>query len=572
MPEAATHPSPEELSAFSLGQLPPSEAAVVEDHISECEPCCETMLGLSSDDTFVGLLQEAEDLATDDTIDSTGMQSTEPCAVSDVPAALSDHPRYDIRGLIGKGGMGDVYMARHRVMERPVALKIISREFVRKPEAVERFHREVKAAARLSHPNIVTSHDAEQAGDVHFLVMEYVDGVDLSQLVKDRGPLPVADACDYIRQAATGLQQAHEQGMVHRDIKPHNLMLTADGTVKILDFGLASLAPETMAEADTVSARSDLTAAGAIMGTPDFISPEQAEDARQADIRSDIYSLGATLYFLLSGQPPFAEGSVMHKLQSHAQSDPEPLSTVRLDVPADLADVITRMMAKDPDERFQTPEELAEALKPFCQSAEPREIVEPSTQVQPRRWKPTFLSLTAVAALFVAAIFAGLIYYLQTDYGVVRVEVTDPSLQVTINDQTITMKDEDGKKLKIRPGKQTLIVRKDDADFEFETDRFQIRRGDEVAFKVEMLEGEIVVRKDGERFHSKALSDDIEVRQILDRMEKAYAECKSYRDSGVIKLVTFLENTVSRQPPIEYSFTTAFVRPDRFRFEIKQRG
>jgi serine/threonine protein kinase len=146
--------------------------------------------------------------------------------------------------LIGKGGMGDVYKARHRMMERTVALKIINRELVRKPEAVDRFHREVKTAARLSHPNIVTAYDAEQqAGDVHFLVMEYVDGVDLSQIIKDRGALPIAEACDYIRQAAIGLQYAHEQGMVHRDIKPHNLMVTADGTVKILDFGLASLAP-----------------------------------------------------------------------------------------------------------------------------------------------------------------------------------------------------------------------------------------------------------------------------------------------------------------------------------------
>ena len=243
----------------------------------------------------------------------------------DIPAPLAEHPRYEIVRLIGKGGMGDVYEARHRMMERTVALKIIKQELMRKPEAVDRFHREVKAAAQLAHPNVVTAYDAEQAGDVHFMVMEFVDGVDLSQMVKDRGALPVAEACDYIRQAAIGLQHAHERGMVHRDIKPHNLMVTADGTVKILDFGLASLAPEAIADADTVEARGDLTAAGAIMGTPDFISPEQADDARQADIRSDIYSLGATLYFLLSGRPPFAEGSVMHKLKSHAQVEPEPL-------------------------------------------------------------------------------------------------------------------------------------------------------------------------------------------------------------------------------------------------------
>ena len=222
--------------------------------------------------------------------------------------------------------MGDVYKATHRMMDRTVALKIIKRELMQNSQAVDRFHREVKAAAKLSHPNIVTSHDAEQAGDVHFLVMEYVDGVNLSQIVKDQGALAVAEACDYIRQVSIGLQHAHERGMVHRDIKPHNLMVTKDGTVKVLDFGLASLAPETVFGPETNEGCGDLTAAGAIMGTPDFISPEQADDARTADIRSDIYSLGATLYFLLSGQAPFSEGSVMSKLKSHAQSDPAPLS------------------------------------------------------------------------------------------------------------------------------------------------------------------------------------------------------------------------------------------------------
>ena len=317
MPETSAHPSREQLSAYNLGQLPPDEAVAIESHISECEPCCDTIVSLSSDDTFVGLLKEARQLPTDQTVDhgvATASSSGE-----DVPAPLAEHPRYEIVGLIGKGGMGDVYKARHRKMERTVALKVINRELVRKAEAVDRFHREVKAAAQLSHPNIVTAYDADQAGDFHFMVMEYVDGVDLSRTVKERGALPVAEACDYIRQAAIGLQHAHERGMVHRDIKPHNLMVTPDGTVKILDFGLASLAPEAVLDADTVEARGDLTAAGAIMGTPDFISPEQADGRTQADIRSDIYSLGATLYFLLSGQPPFAEGSVMHKLKSHAQ-------------------------------------------------------------------------------------------------------------------------------------------------------------------------------------------------------------------------------------------------------------
>ena len=378
MPEQTTHPSPNELSAYSLGQLPPEEAASVESHISECAPCCETMLGLADDDTFVGLLQDANRSPTkstpaDQTVDHDNASASASSSGPETPAALSKHPRYEIVGLIGKGGMGDVYKARHRMMDRTVALKIIKQELTRKPEAVNRFHREVKAAAQLSHPNIVTAYDAEQAGEVHFMVMEYVDGVNLAQTVQEPGALPISEACEYIRQAAIGLQHAHERGMVHRDIKPHNLMVTSDGTVKVLDFGLASLAPEAISDAVTGEARGDLTAAGAIMGTPDFISPEQAEDARQADIRSDIYSLGATLYYLLSGRVPFAEGSFMHKLKSHAQVEPAPLNSVRDDVPQELVAIASRMMAKDPDERYLTPKEVADALESFLRTWHPDE-------------------------------------------------------------------------------------------------------------------------------------------------------------------------------------------------------
>ena len=370
MPKLTDHPSREELSAYSLGQLPEERAVAIDSHISECEPCCETIVELSSEDTFAGLLQEAGRLPTDQTADHDSATANS-ASFDDIPQPLSEHPRYEILGLIGKGGMGDVYKARHRKMERTVALKVINRGLVQKAEAIDRFHREVKAAAQLSHPNIVTSYDADHAGDFHFMVMEFVDGVDLSQTVKKRGALPVAEACDYIRQAAIGLQHAHERGMVHRDIKPHNLMVTADGTIKILDFGLASLAPEAIPASDAVAASSDLTAAGAIMGTPDFISPEQAEDARKADIRSDIYSLGATLYYLLSGRVPFDDGSVMHKLKSHAQVEPAPLNSVRDDVPEELVAIASKMMAKDPDERYLTPKEVADALESFLRTWQP---------------------------------------------------------------------------------------------------------------------------------------------------------------------------------------------------------
>ncbi|MEZ5941778.1 MAG: protein kinase [Planctomycetaceae bacterium] len=371
MTQPAPHPSQEELSAYSLGHLPEERAAAIDSHISECEPCCETIVNMSSHDTFIDLLQEAQQLRTGNTLDQFETSSRPSVRGGDIPPALAEHPRYEIVRLIGKGGMGDVYEALHRKMERRVALKVINRDLFRKTEAVNRFHREVKAAAQLSHPNVVTSHDADQAGDYHFMVMEYVDGVDLSQIVKEQGALPVVDACDYIRQAALGLQHAHERGMVHRDVKPHNLMVTADGTVKILDFGLASLSPEAIPGADSVEVRGDLTAAGAIMGTPDFISPEQANDARQVDIRSDIYSLGATMYYLLSGRPPFADGSVMHKLKSHAQVEPDSLKTLRDDVPDELIAMITKMMAKNPDERYLTPSEVANALEEFLRTWKP---------------------------------------------------------------------------------------------------------------------------------------------------------------------------------------------------------
>ena len=415
-----------------------------------------------------------------------------------VPAALAEHSRYEIIGLIGKGGMGDVYKALHRKMERTVALKVINHGLVRKPEAVNRFHREVKTAAQLSHSNIVTAYDADQAGEFHFMVMEHVDGVNLAQTVKEHGALPVAEACDFVRQAAIGLQHAHELGMVHRDIKPHNLMVSADGTIKILDFGLASLAPEVLADGDAVEARGELTSAGSIMGTPDFISPEQAKDAREADIRSDIYSLGATLYFLLSGRPPFPEGSVVQKLKNHAEFEPEPLDALRKDVPADLLAVVSRMMAKSSQDRFQTPAEVAEALGAFLKNTASHELHQPEKKVKPIRSKKRILSLTAIAALFLG-IIASIIFYIQTDYGVVRVEVTDPTLEVIIDGQTIKMSD--GKNTtEIRTGDKKLIIRQPGSDFQFETESFQIRRGEKITFKVDMFPGEIIVTKNDKSF------------------------------------------------------------------------
>ena len=357
----ATHPTDDQLSAFALGQLAPSDTFRIEQHINECATCCETIVGFNSDDTFTDLLRkagtEAKSILLRDVLLS-------PTTSDDIPTPLLNHARYEIEQLCGRGGMGRVYKARHRMMDRTVALKVIHREWVRNREAIDRFQREVRTAASLDHRNIVTAYDAEQVDDLNVLVMEFVDGADLAQVVNDRGPLPVAEACDYIAQAAKGLKYAHERGMVHRDIKPHNLIVTSEDVVKILDFGLASLAPQPTPERPTSKdADGNLTIAGAIMGTPDFISPEQAQDAHKVDGRSDIYSLGMTLYFLLAGQVPFAEGSATDKLKQHAEASPIPLTQVRQDVPEDLQRIFDRMTAKDPAERFQSPEEVADALR-----------------------------------------------------------------------------------------------------------------------------------------------------------------------------------------------------------------
>jgi serine/threonine protein kinase len=266
---------------------------------------------------------------------------------------------YELLGELGRGGMGVVYKAEHSLMRRTVALKVISRGLTGDPAAVERFRREVRAAARLGHPNVVQAHDAEQAGELHFLVMEFVEGQSLAGLVEREGPLPVEKACDCVRQAALGLAHALERGLVHRDVKPQNLMLTPGGLVKVLDFGLASVAAERGAEGG-------LTELGQALGTPDYVAPEQIREARSADTRADVYSLGCTLYFLLAGRPPFPGGSAAEKMAAHLERPPESLAGLRPGLPAELVRVVEKMMTKDPAGRYQTPAEVAAALEPWC--------------------------------------------------------------------------------------------------------------------------------------------------------------------------------------------------------------
>jgi serine/threonine protein kinase len=266
---------------------------------------------------------------------------------------------YVLLERIGEGGMGAVFKARNWKLGQVVALKLMREQRVNSTDAVKRFQREVRAAAQLDHPNIVRAWDADEVNGSHLLVMEFVAGIDLAKMVRTHGPLPVAQACEYIRQAALGLQHAFERGLVHRDIKPSNLFVTQDGAcVKILDFGLARLG-ETEGEASSTT----LTREGAVMGTLDYIAPEQAIDSHQVDIRADLYSLGCTFYHLLTGKVPFPGGEALAKLLKHRIDEPTPLRQLRPEVPEAVSGVVRKLMAKLPTKRYQSPVELVITLQ-----------------------------------------------------------------------------------------------------------------------------------------------------------------------------------------------------------------
>lgn len=265
---------------------------------------------------------------------------------------------YVILELLGEGGMGQVFKARNWKLSKVVALKVIRKERLTNPLAIRRFHREIQAAAQLNHPNVVRAFDADQVSDTHFLVMECVEGIDLAKLVKKHGPLPVAQACDCAHQAALGLQHAYERGLVHRDIKPQNLLLTQEGVVKVLDMGLARLDQP----AEDTERSSTMTQEGTVMGSLDYIAPEQALNSHTVDTRADLYSLGCTLYYLLTGRVPFPASSATEKLLKHQMEGARPVEELRPEVPPAVAAVVSRLMAKRPDDRYQIPAEAAAAL------------------------------------------------------------------------------------------------------------------------------------------------------------------------------------------------------------------
>ena len=264
--------------------------------------------------------------------------------------------RYKLLGQLGSGGMSTVYLGEHVLMQRRVAIKVLPRARVADTSYLARFHREARAAASLDHPNIVRAYDVDNDGDTHYLVMEFVDGRDLQQMVKKGGRLEYAAAADYIRQSAEGLGHAHSNGLIHRDVKPANLLVDHKNVVKVLDLGLARFTDESQA---SLTVQYDEN----VLGTADYLAPEQAIDSHGADARADIYSLGCAFYFLLTGHPPFPDGTLPQRLMAHQKQQPPSIANERPDAPADLIEICMKMMAKKPADRYQTMDDVAQALQ-----------------------------------------------------------------------------------------------------------------------------------------------------------------------------------------------------------------
>jgi eukaryotic-like serine/threonine-protein kinase len=362
-------PSPDQLSKLALGTLAPDAMQRVASHVEQCT-ACETVL--------VRLEEGANGDPLISTLRSDGGAKPGESAIAR-GTVLGD---YVIEDALGAGGMGQVFRASHRRMKREVALKLVAPRMLGSPESVQRFHREVEVAARLVHPNIAMAYDAREHQGTYYLILEYIDGMDLAKLVKERGALPADQAIDYVLQAARGLAYAHRQGVVHRDIKPANLIVDGQGNVKILDLGLSSLhravAPDTRpasqeSEGSTVDVDLSTTGtitranAGSLLGTAAYLAPEQAVNPEQAGPAADVYALGCTLFYLLTGVNPFVRDSVSETLRAHREDEAPPLQQFGVHVPRELAGLMKRFLAKRPEDRFASMEEVVRELD-SCQS------------------------------------------------------------------------------------------------------------------------------------------------------------------------------------------------------------
>ena len=519
----------EELSEYLRGKVDASQVDAIAGHVESCAGCQETVVMLAEQsDTFADALRRSshDEPFVDEPACCEALahitESTAPPATD----RLRDFERigpYQIVERLGCGGMGTVFKAVHTKLKRTVALKILPASRWASAAAVTRFEREMQAIGQLDHPHIIRASDAGEEFGMHYLVMEYVDGLDLSRIARRLGPLPIADVCEIGRQAALGLQYADENRLVHRDIKPSNLILTeprlADhgalngqtakgAVVKILDLGLALLGDEHAEQRD------NLTTVGQLMGTLDYMSPEQGHDCHDVDIRADIYSLGATLFKLLTGRAPFAgpeHNTLLKKLSALANKPAPRIQSLRPEIPNPLAAVIDRLLAHEPENRYASPAEVAMALAPFAREANLAKLLERARHApepesgsvvqhpgvspfavsglraksQPRRRRSRLVTWIGALAGLVLLVFAGFVIRLATDRGELVVEAVDPNVNVIIkrNNQVV-------QQLELEKGENHVTVRSGQYQLELAS------RGDELVLSNNSLSIQRMMRRD----------------------------------------------------------------------------
>jgi serine/threonine protein kinase len=518
-------PDREDLRSFHLGLLDEGREIEVLDHLNDCQSCEDTVANLEGTaDSLVAAVRHSagsESSASEDRpalqqalAEIEGLIDSPPSAneVQETASPVSERIRdYELLGTLGEGGMGTVYRARHTRLDRQVALKLLPARRLRDNAAVARFEREMKAIGRLDHPTIVRATDAGDVDGTHFLAMDYVEGIDLSKLVRLVGPLDVASACEIVRQAALGLDYAHQQDLIHRDVKPSNLMLTLRGEVRILDLGLALFGAAS-------EALDELTTVGQLMGTLDYMAPEQGDDSHDVDARADVYSLGATLFKLLTATASYDSPGTrtpLAKMKALATIDAPSVADRREELPTELVTIVDRALLRNVDDRFASANELADSLLPFCEGHVLSDLAECGRDLALREDEkipqpptlPPFVQKAEIPAspanvtradglddrhpgvgrriatwiLVPLILLAGIVIWIQTDNGILVVESPEGSIPIEIRtggkfhrNETLSV----GKnELTIRSGTYEIVLPKEYDSLKVEDHVFTLERG-----------------------------------------------------------------------------------------------
>ncbi|MEM1227967.1 MAG: serine/threonine-protein kinase [Planctomycetota bacterium] len=463
------------LTDFDSGRLPELEIQRVSEHLAVCQVCSEQLDNISAaNDSWADLFQFVErrtdydaflqesqvKLVLERIAEQTVQENLGEISTSKNPKASSDEPGaadswrpgdlfgpYQLVRELGRGGMGAVYLAQHQKLNRLVAVKFTKVAGNRDEASLARFEREMQAIGQVQHPNVVVAHDAGQIDGTHFIAMEYVDGETLAARQRRDGTLAVGDACDVVRQAAIGLQHAHDQGLIHRDIKPGNLMIDRQGVVKVLDLGLARMDPRSsQAVANDLHSHDELTRSGTALGTVGYMSPEQVMDSGSIDSRTDIYSLGVTLYRCLTGRMPLPDSTYRHFARfvvAITRDDPISIRELRPDLPGDLASLVEAMMARDPEQRIQTAREVADRLAqiPSTPGNTDRDVASQASRAR-TSWSPrTWASLIAIGSL-VAWLGVLQVFRVSTPNGELLVEIADDETAARLTSEGIVVVDE----------------------------------------------------------------------------------------------------------------------------------